>query len=102
MRNDDRSMIDLGGRVYRSQFPENQRLNKVHPSLHMALFGEQPDIVIYDMSKKARFPNGRALEDDVVDMVRDRPGLKPGPGQPNPSENEEGFLDEFPYIKPPN
>ena len=49
------------------------------------------------------FPNGRQLEDDVIDTLL---GLifegTAGPLTDGVDENDEAFLDEFPYLAPPH
>lgn len=88
---------DLAGRALRSQFPENDLLNTTHPRDHTRLLGVPPDVVIYNTSLAAAFPNGRELTDDVVDLVgRALPGE-----DPSPDENDVDFLEVFPYLAPP-
>lgn len=86
---------DLGGRAYRSMFPDGHGLNTVHPSLHTSTFNVASDVVIFDTNRPARFPNGRDLPDDVVDFVGRQDGA------PFPSANDVPFSDEFPYLAPP-
>lgn len=83
---------DHAGRALRSQF-DNQ-LNTLKPRYQ----GSHPDVIIYDTSRPATFPNGRNLEDDVVDLV---------PNPPNPiidtaTENDVPFLTDFPYLASPH
>lgn len=85
---------DLGGRAYRSMLTEG--LNSLHPSLHLSTLGEAPDVVILDTSRPTAFPNGRALTDDVVDLLGRQDG------EPFPSANDVPFLDSFPYLAPPH
>lgn len=87
-------MDELGARPYRSQ--SKHELNITHPSKHTRRFGVRPDVVIFDTARTARFPNGRALEDDVVDML----GIKGH--EPNPTMNDVPFLSDFPYLAPPH
>lgn len=87
---------ELGARAYRSMDPENEALNTVHPSLHLSQLGMRPDVIIFDTSRPAAFPNGRNLTDDVVDLL----GRQDGP--PFPSANDVPFLLEFPYLAPPH
>ena len=88
---------DLAGRALRSQFPENNLMNTTHPRGHTRLLGVPPDVVIFDTSIPAAFPNGRELTDDVVDLVG-----RPLPGEePSPDDNDVPFLEEFPYLAPP-
>lgn len=56
---------EIAGRALRSMFPEQDFLNFLHPKDH----GDRPEVVIYDTEKPAAYPNGRALEDDVVDLA---------------------------------
>lgn len=87
---------ELGGRAYRSMFRDGQGLNTLHPSLHTSTLSVAPDVVIFDTSRPAAFPNGRDLVDDVVDLLG-RPD-----GEPYPSTNDVPFSDAFPYLAPPH
>jgi hypothetical protein len=63
------SFQELGARAFRSQFPPYVNINALHPSQHVAAGFAPADVVIIDTSKPTAFPNGRALSDDVVDIV---------------------------------
>lgn len=91
---------DLAGRSLRSMFPEQQQMNNWFPRLQQRQTGLLPDVMIYDLSKPAAFPNGRALTDDVVDLVGDPRVL--GNDAPFPSENDLPFLTAFPYLASPH
>jgi hypothetical protein len=93
-------MADLGGRALRSQFAENLALNDLPPRLHQSQLGVPPDVIIYDTSRAALFPNGRELFDDVVDMVGDPRILTTD--APFPSTNDVPFLSDFPYLPEPH
>ncbi|MFO0794472.1 MAG: hypothetical protein U0586_10475 [Candidatus Brocadiaceae bacterium] len=80
---------DHDGRALRSQF-ENQ-LNTEKPRYQ----GLHPDVIIYDISRPAAFPNGRKLEDDVVHLV-------PNPIIDSATQNDVPFLIDFPYLAPPH
>ena len=102
-------MGDLGGRALRSQFAENMPLNDyAAPADHYTVLGLRPDVVIFDTTRPAAFPNGRSLTDDVVDLVGDPRILStdcPVPGDPvlcNPAANDVAFLAAFPYLAPPH
>lgn len=90
---------DLAGRALRSMFPENDAMNTLHPRFHEALLGQAPDVMIFDTSRPAAFPNGRELTDDVVDLVGDPRIL--ANDDPFPSTNDVPFLADFPYLAPP-
>jgi hypothetical protein len=99
-------ILDLVGRSLRSQLAENLSLNGLHPRLHRLKLGMVPDVMIYDTSLPAEFPNGRELTDDVVNLVA---AIDPSPSAQNvlntdapfPSENDVPFLSEFPYLAEP-
>ncbi len=91
---------DLAGRSLRSMFLANDYMNVETPREHFLLHGVVPDVLIYDPSRPALFPNGRALADDVVDMVGD-PGILASDA-PFPSANDVPFLAAFPYLAPPH
>ena len=91
---------EFAGRALRSQFPENDAFNMLRPRDHFKKLGQVPDVVVFNTSQPAAFPNGRALEDDVVDLVGDPRVL--GNDDPFPEENDVPFVDEFPYLAPPH
>jgi hypothetical protein len=91
---------ELDGRSLKSMFPENVAANAMHPRFHLAEMGMTPDVIIYDTSQPAAYPNGRALTDDVVDLVGDPRVL--GNDTPFPSTNDRPFLDSFPYLAAPH
>jgi hypothetical protein len=101
------SQQELAGRALRSQFPENEPLNTLPPHEHGRLLGVAPDVIVLDTRFPSRFPNGRALEDDVVDLVCLSPEAEcrifgqPGEGPQGPTTNDVPFLDAFPYLAPP-
>ncbi len=96
----DKPQADLGGMALRSQFPENDALNEMDPRHHFRRFGMAPDVIIYNTSLPAGCPNGRLLEDDVVDLVGDMRVLDTD--APFPAANDVPFLAGFPYLSPPH
>jgi hypothetical protein len=91
------------GRALRSMF--NEPLNQLRPRDHLAEVGVVPDVMIYNTSAPARYPNGRELADDVVDLTVDIPlpgGTLPGEGPTFPTANDVPFLEAFPYLAPPH
>jgi hypothetical protein len=92
---------EYAGRALRSMFIDD--LNSLMPSEQWRKLGAVPDVILFDTSLPARFPNGRDLVDDVVDMVVDIPGgTLPGEEPIFPRENDVPFLEEFPYLAPPH
>ena len=67
-----------------------------------------PDIVTIDFSQPVQFPNGRRLQDDVIDaalgLVLNRGNiLGGGPGVPDDIDaNDVGFSGSFPYLASPH
>jgi len=70
-----------------------------------------PDTIKYDPNMPTAYPNGRKLEDPVVDITLAAVLLKLGPQQPlsffadlplNPPENDVPFQAEFPFLAPPH
>lgn len=94
-------MLDLTGHPYYSQQPGNEKLNSTHPSEHTKLPGiKVPDVMIYDPARPAKYPNGRKLEDDVVNILNLQDRL---PNElPSPDKNDLAFLPNFPYLAPPH
>ena len=67
----DQTYSDHIGRALKDQNPVEIRLqNGLHPSKHVANGFGYPDVVIYDTSKPASIPNGRALEDDIITYLQ--------------------------------
>jgi len=95
----DGAFQELAARSLRNQFPENNTLNMLRPRDHFLALGLRPDVVIYDTSLSASYPNGRELTDDVVDLVGDPRIL--ANDDPFPSINDVPFLTAFPYLAPP-
>jgi len=100
---------DLGARALRSQLTPNLALNDYfEPADHTLVLGVVPDVLIFDTTRPAAFPNGRRLTDDVVDLVGDAGVLStdcPTPGDPVkcfPMSNDRAFLETFPYLAPPH
>jgi hypothetical protein len=69
-----------------------------------------PDTLKIDVSKPAGFPNGRRLEDPVIDITLAVVMLDLGTHAAdtfaklpvNPPKNDKDFLPDFPYVAPPN
>jgi hypothetical protein len=91
---------DLAGRSLRSMMPENADMNDMAPRQQNVRMGVAPDVMIFNTARAAAFPNGRALTDDVVDLVGDPRVL--GSDAPFPAANDLPFLDVFPYLAPPH
>lgn len=91
---------EMAGRSLRSQLAENLNMNTLHPSEHMSHLGVPADVMIYDTSRPAAFPNGRRLTDDVVDLVGDPRLLNTD--APHPSANDKPFQAAFPYLAGPH
>ncbi len=96
---------DHAGRALRSMFSQN--LNGLHPKLHQQQLGAPPDVLILNTGAPVKFPNGRELDDDVVDILAEA-----GEGQARSIElsrsdksatvgDARRFLDKFPYLAPP-
>jgi hypothetical protein len=70
-----------------------------------------PDTIKYNPTMPSGYPNGRKLEDQVVDLTLAAVLLKLGPKQPlttfadlplNPPANDVPFSAEWPYLAPPH
>lgn len=91
---------EIVGRSLKSMFPENALLNTMHPRQQFRLTGKRPDVMMYNVALPAAFPNGRALTDDVVNLVGDNRVL--ANDAPFPSTNDLPFLSGFPYLAAPH
>ncbi|HEX6144570.1 MAG TPA: DUF4331 family protein [Geminicoccaceae bacterium] len=58
-----------------------------------------PDTLKLDLEQPIGFPNGRALEDDVIDTLLGL--ILDGPIGDGVDSNDRAFLDTFPYLAPP-
>lgn len=92
------------GRNLRSQVLGNEELNGMGPADHWMKMGVVPDVVIYDTSRPAGFPNGRLLTDDIIDMLGNDgdPAVFNNPTAEAPTANDVSFLATFPYLAPPH
>lgn len=106
---------EIFGNPFVSQI--NRSLNVVHPKNQFREFSFGPDVMVLDTSRPSGFPNGRRLEDDVVDMVyamllvdSSRFHIDPKEFEerimktdaPFPTTNDLPFLSEFPYLAAPH
>ena len=98
------SQHEAVGRSLRSMFPEQDPLNEMPPSEHMSQMGMRPDVIIYNTSLPASYPNGRYLTNDVVDLAcaLSAECRVANNDAPNPTANDKEFLAEFPYLAPPH
>ena len=130
----DGKQSDHVGRSLRSQLPRFGYLNGLHPSKHVAEitrihaepnlmenvlgtflapleahrhYDSAPDVMIYDLSKPAKFPNGRWLEDDVARILADAGetllvelSYAESRQFPRAVTNDKPFRKDFPYLAP--
>ena len=117
--------IDLVGRAVRTMLPRFNKLNLLPPRLHVELMKKSmaknsdlpdeeklqendlaPDVLILDLRKPAAFPNGRALEDDVVLKVHKLGDSKlynySKRDGPRATANDKAFRSAFPYLAEPS
>lgn len=127
--------IDHVGRSLRTQLPRFGYLNDKRPSEHvreitrvhssptfkedmLATFispleahrhyDSAPDVMIYDLRAPAKFPNGRALRDDVAKILADAGetlllelSYAESKQFPRAETNDKEFRDTFPYLALP-
>ena len=58
-----------------------------------------PDTLKLDLTRPVEYPNGRALDDDVIDILLSL--VLNGPMGDGADSNDRSFLDTFPYLAPP-
>jgi hypothetical protein len=131
----DGTQSDHVGRSLRTQLPRFGYLNPFHPSRHVAsilrrhsnptlfenslttfiapleahrFYDLSPDVMVYDLTKLARFPNGRWLEDDVAATLKDAGepllyelSLAESRQFPRATTNDKPFRKKFPYLPAP-
>lgn len=126
--------IDHVGRSLRTQLPRFGYLNDKHPAEHvreitrvhdkptvmedvLATFlpplvahrhyDSAPDVMVYDLTKPAKFPNGRWFEDDVAKTLADAGetllvelSYAESKQFPRATTNDKEFGATFPYLAP--
>ena len=132
---DKRQQVDHVGRSLRTQLPRFGYLNTLHPSQHVQailrrhshpnllenslatflapleahrFYDAAPDVMIYDLTRPAAFPNGRWLDDDVAKPLADAGetllfelSLTESRQFPRASTNDKPFKRTFPYLADP-
>ncbi len=125
---------DHVGRSLRTQLPRFGYLNGLHPSKHVAEitrvhdkpdlmenilatflgpleahrhYDSSPDVMVYDLRRPAKFPNGRWLEDDVAATLADAGetllvelSYAESRQFPRATTNDKPFRKDFPYLAP--
>ena len=128
----DGRQSDHVGRSLRTQLPRFGYLNGLHPSRHVAkimqVHGEPdifenilatfispleahrhydnaPDVMVFDLRKPAKFPNGRWFEDDVARTLADAGetllvelSYAESKQFPRATRNDKPFQKDFPYL----
>ncbi len=61
--------FDSAERALKHQDPLLRIQNALHPSEHVQAGFEYPDMLIFDTRRTNRFPNGRRLEDDILNYL---------------------------------
>jgi hypothetical protein len=131
----DGKQSDHVGRSLRTQLPRFGYLNVLHPADHVEailrrhgqptlmenalgtflapleahrFYDPVPDVIIYDLTKPAMFPNGRWLEDDVAKVLADAGetllyelSLTESKQFPRATTNDKPFRKNFPYLAEP-
>lgn len=130
----DGKQSDHVGRSLRTQLPRFGYLNDKHPSQHVSTimrvhdapnlmenvlstflspleahrhYDNAPDVMIYDLRKPAKFPNGRWLGDDVSKTLADAGetlllelSYSESRQFPRSTTNDKEFRARFPYLAP--
>gem|GEM_PF-257083 len=131
----DGKQADHVGRSLRTQLPRFGYLNPLHPSEHVdailrrhsnptllenslatflspleahRFYDATPDVMIYDLTRPAGFPNGRWLEDDVAKTLADAGetllfelSLAESRQFPRATTNDKPFRTGFPFLGDP-
>jgi len=100
------------GRALRSQVAGRWEFNHYPPAKQQAHIGMPADVMIFDPSKAARIPNGRALIDDPLailclagdqEVCQLKTKAETGCYQPPYNgKNDKTFLTTFPYLPTPH
>lgn len=105
----DGAFQEMVGRSLRSMFPEQGGMNLMSPKHHFSRLGLRPDVMIFDTSRPAAFPNGRALTDDVILLActlgsecRVFNSEAAGRMGFTPRANDLPYLSTFPYLASPH
>ena len=72
----------------------NHHLNTLYSSQHQSEGGAVPDVMIHDLLRRAAYPDGRELTDNVCDLA----------GLPDDltSENDVPFRSHVPFLARPH
>jgi hypothetical protein len=100
------------GRGLRSQIAGRWAFNHYPPAKQEGNIGMPADVMIYDRSRTARLPNGRALADDTLAILcaagdSEVCDLKAKAvngtfDSPYTGANDKAFLSKFPYLPEPH
>jgi hypothetical protein len=100
------------GRALRSQIAGRWEFNHYPPAKQQAYIGMPVDVMIFDLNKAARIPNGRALIDDplaILCLAGDQEVCKLKTKAetgcykpPYTGKNDKEFLAIFPYLPEPH
>ena len=130
----DGKVADHVGRSLRTQLPRFGYINEMHPSKHVAEitrvhaeptlmenglatflapleahrhYDSAPDVMVYDLARPAKFPNGRWLADDVSQTLADAGetllyelSYTESKQVPRATTNDKEFRATFPYLAP--
>lgn len=130
----DGKVSDHVGRSLRTQLPRFGYINEMHPSKHVAEimrvhdqpnlmenglatflapleahrhYDNAPDVMVYDLAKPAKFPNGRWLADDVAQTLANAGetllyelSYSESRQVPRATTNDKEFRATFPYLAP--
>ena len=128
------AVSDFVGRSLRTQLPRFGYLNALPPSQHVAEiqrvhaaptlkentlatfiapleahrhYDSVPDVMVFDLAKPAKFPNGRWLGDDVAKTLADcgetlllELSCSESRQTPRATTNDKPFYSSFPYLAP--
>ena len=92
--------FDSAGRALKDQDPLLRLQNALHPSEHVQEGFVYPDMLIFDTRRKNRFPNGRRLDDDILNYLLKFNNTTPPESPPDNRAGVDGAFNAQTNFEP--